>query len=62
MDVISICTPSDSHMSVFLEISKLCNQGQIITIEKPTFLKLEDFKVANEIIKNKNKRFPSFPE
>ena len=33
LDVISICTPSDSHMNVFLEVSELCNKDQIITIE-----------------------------
>jgi len=61
LDVISICTPSDSHMNVFLEVSELCNKGQIITIEKPTFLKLDDFRNAKQVIKNKNLNiFPVF--
>ena len=61
LDVISICTPSDSHMNVFLEVSQLCNKDQIITIEKPTFLKLDDFRTAKQVIKNKNLNiFPVF--
>lgn len=61
LDVIAICTPSDSHMKVFSQVAKLCDHDQIITIEKPTFLQLNDFKIANEIIKNKNLNvFPVF--
>ncbi len=61
VDVISICTPSDTHMEVFEEVTKICNEGQIITIEKPTFLKVDDFKIAKEIIKSKSLNvFPVF--
>jgi len=60
-DVIAICTPSDSHMEVFLEVAELCDCEQVITIEKPTFLKLNDFNKANEVIKSKNLNvFPVF--
>ena len=48
-------------MKVFLEVAKLCESDQIITIEKPTFLQLNDFKIADEVIKNKNLNvFPVF--
>jgi len=60
-DVIAICTPSDSHMKVFTELSKICEKGQIITIEKPTFLQLNHFVAAKEIIEKKTLNvFPVF--
>ena len=60
-DVISICTPSDQHLKAFDEVTKLCGRGQIITIEKPTFLKLSDFDQAKQIILEKGLNvFPVF--
>ena len=48
-------------MPVFMELYQLCKEGQVITIEKPTFLKLSDFNAVKEaIIKKRLNIFPVF--
>ena len=43
-DIYAICTPSSEHINTYNEIApKLDNK--IITIEKPTFLRLKDFDI-----------------
>tara|TARA_B100000614_G_C14486769_1_gene469010 strand:+ start:38 stop:898 length:861 start_codon:yes stop_codon:yes gene_type:complete len=59
-DIYAIATPSSDHIHTF---SNLCSrlEKKIITIEKPTFLRMKDFDVAEEIIKrSSNKVYPVF--
>ena len=59
-DIYAIATPSSDHIHTF---SDLCSrlEKKIITIEKPTFLKMKDFDVAEDIIKrSSNKVYPVF--
>ena len=48
-DIYAISTPSSDHYRTF---SDLCSrlEKKIITIEKPTFLKMKDFDAAEDII------------
>ena len=59
-DIYAIATPSSDHIHTF---SDLCSrlEKKIITIEKPTFLKMKDFDVAEDIVKrSSNKVYPVF--
>ena len=59
-DIYAIDTPSSDHIHTF---TKLCSRldKKIITIEKPTFLTMDDFDVAQDIInKSNNKVYPVF--
>ena len=59
-DLYAIATPSSDHIHTF---SDLCSrlEKKIITIEKPTFLKMKDFDVAEDIVKrSSNKVYPVF--
>ena len=59
-DIYAIATPSSDHIHTF---SNLCSrlEKKIITLEKPTFLKMKDFDVAEDIIKrSSNKVYPVF--
>ena len=59
-DIYAIATPSSDHIHTF---SDLCSrlEKKIITIEKPTFLKMRDFDVAEDIVKrSSNKVYPVF--
>ena len=59
-DIYVIATPSSDHIHTF---TKLCTrlEKKIITIEKPTFLTIEDFDIALDIInKSSNKVYPVF--
>ena len=59
-DIYVIATPSSDHIHTF---AKLCKrlERKIITIEKPTFLTMKDFDIAQEIIKrSSNKVYPVF--
>ena len=59
-DIYVIATPSSDHIHTF---TNLCTQleNKIITIEKPTFLTMKDFEVAENIIKKStNKVYPVF--
>lgn len=59
-DIYAISTPSSDHIHTF---SDLCSrlEKKIITIEKPTFLKMKDFDVAEDIVKrSSNKVYPVF--
>ena len=59
-DIYAIATPSSDHIHTF---SDLCSrlEKKIITIEKPTFLRMKDFDVAEEIVKrSSNKVYPVF--
>ena len=59
-DIYAIATPSSDHIHTF---TKLCSRldKKIITIEKPTFLTMNDFDVAQDIInKSNNKVYPVF--
>ena len=56
-DVYAICTPSSNHIDAYnLLAPKLHNK--IITIEKPTFLRLEDFNINTYT----NKVYPIFQQ
>ena len=59
-DIYAIATPSSDHIHTF---SDLCSrlEKKIITIEKPTFLKMKDFDVAEDIVRrSSNKVYPVF--
>ena len=59
-DIYAISTPSSDHYRTF---SDLCSrlEKKIITIEKPTFLKMKDFDAAEDIIqRSTNKVYPVF--
>ena len=59
-DIYAIATPSSDHIHT---LSDLCSrlEKKIITIEKPTFLRMKDFDVAEDIIKrSSNKVYPVF--
>lgn len=48
VDVIAISTPSNEHYSSLLEILNTNTKCKFITIEKPTFLKQEEFDLVKE--------------
>ena len=59
-DIYAVCTPSSDHIYTF---SDLCSrlENKIITIEKPTFLKMKDFDVVEDAIqRSSNKVYPIF--
>ena len=59
-DIYVIATPSSDHIHTF---SKLCTRlkKKTITIEKPTFLTMKDFEIAQNIIeRSSNKVYPIF--
>ena len=51
-DIIVISTPSNLHYSSLLELIKENIQDKVITIEKPTFLKQEEYFLVEKLIKN----------
>ena len=53
-DVICISTPSDSHFTVLKDVVHKIKPSTIITVEKPTFMKLSDFKEVINIAKSLN--------
>ena len=55
-DVICISTPSDSHFTVLKDVVHKIKPSTIITVEKPTFMKLSDF-VTFDVIKGVQIRF-----
>ena len=59
-DIYAIATPSSDHIHTF---SDLCSrlEKKIITIEKPTFLRMKDFDDAEDMIqRSSNKVYPIF--
>jgi len=59
-DIYAISTPSSDHYNTFTDLcSRL--EKKIITIEKPTFLKMKDFDAAEDMIqRSSNKVYPIF--
>ena len=59
-DIYAISTPSSDH---YRTLSNLCSrlEKKIITIEKPTFLRMKDFDAAEDMIqRSSNKVYPIF--
>ena len=59
-DIYAIATPSSDHIHTF---SDLCSrlEKKIITVEKPTFLRMKDFDNAEDMIqRSSNKVYPIF--
>ena len=59
-DIYAISTPSSDHYNTFTDLcSRL--EKKIITIEKPTFLRMKDFDSAEDMIqRSSNKVYPIF--
>ena len=59
-DIYAISTPSSDHYNTFTDLcSRL--EKKIITIEKPTFLRMKDFDAAEDMIqRSSNKVYPIF--